>query len=532
MSLGQQPQLHRRGFLTGAAALGLAAAAPSGDGFKWAAEAEARALASVGRANWTRLANSLTGPLIRPGDSAFTRFADGYNLAYIRQERRAQGIALCASTADVALCINWARDNKVPLVARCGGHSYAGYSSTTGLMIDVSMIRGGHWSKPEEVTFGAGSRNGDLYDLLKSANRTTTHGRCPTVGAAGFLLGGGIGFNMRLHGIGSDAMTASEIVTADGTVKQLSATENEDLFWACRGGGGGNFGINTSFTLNTFPTRRITYFKAAWSGTRTEMAKVAHELMTSFEKAPREVGSRFAITAPNPIGQTKQFGVNILGQYQSDDDMTQAVLDLLGPALRAVPASQRVESWPEHPGPCVYQIAFRDYWAAQTRDLIELDGPFAFHERSTFLTHSFDADTFDHITRLMEGWRGSDDRGSHHINADIRFFQTGGAINDMRADETAYVHRDNVWLADIGLPWTARDGQARLAANVRWMNGLYEELLKLTACNRHAYQNFADPMRKDYESAYYGANLARLRRIKAQHDPGNLFAFPQQIRPA
>lgn len=532
MSRDQQPFLHRRGFLTGATALGLAAAAPSGDGFRWIAEAQARDLANVARANWTRLANSLAGPLVRPGDTSFTRFAEGYNLAYLRQNRRAQGIALCASPADVATCINWARDNKVPLVARGGGHSYAGFSSTTGLMVDVSMIRGGHWSKPGEVTFGAGSRNRDLYDLLKAAGQSTTHGRCPTVGAAGFLLGGGIGFNMRLHGIGSDALTGSEIVTADGMVKQLSATENDDLFWACRGGGGGNFGINTSFTLKTFPTRKITFFKAAWSGTRAEMADVAYRLMKSFEAAPRDVGSRFAITAPNPIGQRKQFGVNILGQYQNDADMTQAVEDLLAPALRAVAKAQRVDAWPERPGSCVYQIAFLDYWTAQTQYLIENDGPFAFHERSAYLTQSLDAGTFDHLTRFMQGWHGSDDHGGHHLNADIRFFQTGGAINDMRADETAYVHRDNIWLADIGLPFTARDGQARIAANIKWMNAFHDEVWKLKACNQHAYQNFVDPMLKDYQSAYYGNNLDRLRKIKARHDPGNLFAFPQQILPS
>ena len=527
MNLDRQPRLHRRGFLAGAAALGLATGVPKGD-FAWIAESQARDTASMLRANWDRLAKSLSGPLLRPGDSPFPRFAASFNLAYARQSGRARAIALCGSAADVATCINWARDNKVPLVARCGGHSYGGYSNTIGLMIDVSPIRGAHWSKPDEVTFGAGSRNANLYAAMRKVGRTATHGRCPTVGAAGFLLGGGIGFNMRLHGIASDALTASEIVTADGTVKQLSPIENNDLFWACRGSGGGNFGINTSFTMKTFPARKITFFRAVWAGERADMAKVATELMKSFNAAPREVGSRFALTAPNPRGQNRQFGVNIIGQYQSDEDMSQAVEGLLAPALRIARNCERVADWPAKAGGCTYQIRFLDYWTAQTQYLIDNDPPFAFHERSAYLTDTLDGDTFDRMSRLMNGWLGTDDRGAGFA-ADFRFFQTGGAINDMAPDATAYVHRDNVWLADIGMPWSAHDSQARVAANIKWHNAFFDELWALKACNRHAYQNFIDPVLRDYAPAYYGTNLDRLRAIKAKHDPGNLFAFPQQI---
>ena len=82
---------------------------------------------------------------------------------------------------------------------------------------------------------------------------TITHGRCPTVGASGFLLGGGIGFNIRTLGIASDALVSSQFVTADGEILTLSDTRNRDLFWACRGGGGGNFGISTSFSIRTVP---------------------------------------------------------------------------------------------------------------------------------------------------------------------------------------------------------------------------------------------------------------------------------------
>ena len=209
--------------------------------------------------------------------------------------------------------------------------------------------------------------------------------------------------------------------------------------------------------------------------------------------------------------------------------MSKAVEEILAPALRAVQKCERVNVWPDKPGACTYQILFVDYWTAQLKYLIDTDKPFAFHERSAYLTEPLDGDTFNRAAAIMEQWHGSDDIGGTAFNADFRFFQTGGAVNDMAADKTAFVHRDSIWLADIGLPWSARDPHSRVDANRRWQNRFYEELRTFKACNRKAYQNFADPMLKDFAQAYYGDNLGRLRRVKASVDPENLFSFPQQI---
>jgi hypothetical protein len=531
MTLTIAPTLDRRRFLTGGTALGFAAGLSTSlrpdraDAMGW--------LWSKPAPDWDALALALEGPLLRPKDSPFEKFSDSYNLAY-EKNLRPMAIAMCASTADVRAALLWANNNKkVGLVARAGGHSYAGYSTTDGLMINVSTVRGFNWnSAGDEITFGAGARNADLYKILRAANRTVTHGRCPTVGAAGFLLGGGIGFNMRLHGVASDLLVASKIVTADGDVKQLSATQNEDLFWACRGGGGGNFGINTSFTLKTVVPKKVTFFKASWSGERKVMANVAFQLMKSLTGAENEFGSRFALTAPNPIGQNKEFGVNIIGQFQSDDDRTKRVEELLGPAL-TVTACKKVDTWPEKPGACQYQIAFVDYWTAQTegRYLLDTDKPFAFHERSAFLSQQLTADDFDKASQKMMEWQGTDDRNGTAQNADLRFFQTGGVMNTaMKSSETAFVHRDSIWLMDIGLPFTAADGQKLIEKNIVWQNEFFDQMWPYS--NKHAYQNFIDPMLTNYANAYYGDNLKRLRDIKAKYDPEKRFDFPQAIQPS
>jgi FAD/FMN-containing dehydrogenase len=227
MTIPVAPQLDRRRFLIGSAAVGVATGLTPGSLFE-VARAQAQ---PVRAADWDQLARNLVGPLLRPGDSPFPRFVAPYNLAYNDRKLWANGIALCANAADIATAIGWARDNKVPLVARSSGHSYAGYSMTPGLMIDLTAMRGATWDAARRcVTVTGGVRNSDVTAFLRKVDRTITHGRCPMVGTAGFLLGGGIGFNMRLHGVGIDHLRASEIVTAAGDTLALSAQENPDLF--------------------------------------------------------------------------------------------------------------------------------------------------------------------------------------------------------------------------------------------------------------------------------------------------------------
>ena len=538
MTIHVSPSLSRRHFLRGTTALGVATAIAPPSFVNFARAQPARSIAD---ANWSKFAGELVGPLLRPNDSPFQRFAAPYNLAYA--DLLPAGIAVCATPEDVAASIKWARENEVPLTARGGGHSYAGYSTTKGLMIDVSAMRAYHWDAPgRRVTFAAGARNEDLYGILAKANRTMTHGRCPTVGAAGFLLGGGIGFNMRLYGVASDHLVASEIVTANGDILKLSEHENADLFWACRGGGGGNFGINTSFTVDVFETSPVTVFKASWTGTAAQMAKVGYLLMDRLTDAPHGFGSRFAITAPNPRGCVQQFGANIIGQFRGAIDRTALIEDMLAPALHAAGKPQKVDKIPPPvcgPSPqeptCFYTIQYtRSYWDAQTKFLIDTDKPFAFHERSAFLASKLTQGDFERAVEFLAGWKGTNDvdpkSPDQPLNADFRFFQTGGAMNTMGASKTAFFHRGSRWLMDIGLPFTAADPAELVQANVDWQNRFYDAMRP--ASTGFAYQNFIDPALNDPMHAYYGYNIGKLREVKTRYDRDNVFKFAQSIPPA
>ena len=449
---------------------------------------------------WRELTRQLSGQVLRPGDPTFADVARPNNLRYAKT--MPAGIARCRTSGDVAQAILWCREHDVPLAARSGGHSYAGFSTTRGLMIDVGSMNAAKFNPAEgTVTIDGGARNGDLYRALRPTNMTMTHGRCPTVGAAGFLLGGGIGFNMRAHGIGCDQLIATDIVTADGKLRTVSA--NDDLFWACCGGGGGNFGINTSFTLQTFPTAPLTVFRMRWTANAEE---VFAALMRALDAAPATLGTRISLGAPTPRqrSEKRDVTVSLLGQFKGT---ARELADILAP----VASAQNTE------------IFEKSYWDGQ--DFLAEPGPPEYYqERSTFLTGPLDSRALGTAFDWLRRWPGTS------VGADLRFFQTGGKINERPAEATAYVHRNNRWVMLVGLNWEAHDPPDLLRQNHEWQDAFYQAMLPYGTGG--AYQNFVDPSLKDWDRAYYGANLDRLRRVKAEVDREMVFRFAQAIPPA
>ncbi len=390
----------------------------------------------------------------------------------------------------------------MPLVARSGGHSYAGYSTTTGLMISLDDLDSASFDASTGVVdIGGGVRNSEVYGALEEAGVTITHGRCPTVRAAGFLLGGGIGFNMRLFGIASDHLVSTEVVMADGSIVSASDTENGDLFWACRGGGGGNFGINTGFRVRTFPADSRTYFWLHWPDASERLIAT---LIAALDAAPATLGSRVSLdTDPERPGGS----LKLIGQIAGSRAEMEAILD---PVLSL--------GAPGH-----NEILTVDYWAAESV-LLDTDGPFFFQERSRFVTDPLGEDFAGFALDWMRRWPGTGESG------DLVLFQTGGRINEVAADATAFVHRDSRWLAVVAASWAENDDDARAERALAWQEGFYADLGRFARGG--AYQNFTDPALDNWAEDYYGANLPRLRRIKRAVDPDNVFRFPQSIPPA
>src|SRR5215211_642315 len=214
-------------------------------------------------AGWKQLANSVKGRVFLPGDAGHRVHSALFNKRY--RHKRPAAVVCAADPADIQRSITWARDHGVPIVARSGGHSFAGYSVNVGLVIDLSRLSLVHAKESTGlVTVGGGARVGHLYDGVRPYEMAVPAGTNPVVGMAGLALGGGSEFASRKLGLTSDALVETVIVTADCRLLTCNAGENAELFWACRGGGGGNFGVNVSLTFQAQPVSDVTTFNFSW----------------------------------------------------------------------------------------------------------------------------------------------------------------------------------------------------------------------------------------------------------------------------
>jgi FAD/FMN-containing dehydrogenase len=502
-------KLDRRAVLLGASVLAASSAIPRELRAFVPAKHAKPLVYSPSAAAWKHLSDTMSGPVLRADNFDLRKIARSYNLRY--ENDLPDAIALCRDPSDVASAIKWSRENQVPLVVQSGGHSYAGCSMRSGgLMINTMLMRQAAFDN-ENVTIGAGVRNGQLYSLMAARGVAMTHGRCPTVGAAGFLLGGGIGFNAHSRGLACDQLVASEIVTADGEIRTLKPQPGKkDLFWACQGGGGGNFGVNTSFTLKTFPVERVTMFDLTWTAlSAAALVRTAAELITTLEHAPVELGlgTRMSLRAQHRNHRSGGFTISLIGQLGKPPA---ALEELLAPVYRiARPQQLLVQELP--------------YWDAQTL-LEEDDGPTFFQERSTFANAGQAAALVEPALGFLRAWPGTNGA------ADLRLFQLGGKVNEPKSDDTAFVHRSSAWIVDVGLSWNATDAPVTVKANRLWQDQFYQMVRSRTAGG--AYQNFMDPSLVSWQQDYYGSNLTELRRIKRDVDPTSVFNFRMAIPPA
>jgi FAD/FMN-containing dehydrogenase len=451
------------------------------------------------RGNLDELEGELDGVLLRRGDAGFLEAALPWNRRYAATLPR--GIARCLSVEDVRRSILWARQHDVPVVARSGGHSYAGFSTTTGLIIDVSLMNALSFESSSGVAVAAaGVRNADVYEALRAPSVAITHGRCRNVGVAGLVLGGGIGFNMRAHGLTCDQLVETQIVTAAGEILTCNAHENEDLYWACRGAGGGNFGIHTSFSFQTFPVGTITVFEIAWSA---QPERVLTALQDAVVSGPDTLGSKVLASVRKVDGENR-IEVSVLGQFTgSREDVKEIFAEAYG---IAEPSLETIEPM--------------GYWDGQ-EFLSENGDPTFVHERSRYAPGTLPDSGVETVFDFLRRWPGTSKSGAW------KFFTVGGQVASVAPEETAYVHRSAAIVSSAEVEWSNSDPADTVARNRDWLGEFHEAMREFTS--GQSYQNFIDEDESDWQRAYYGANLERLVDVKRAYDPDNFWQFAQSI---
>lgn len=465
--------------------------------------------------DWNTFAAGLSGRLSRPGSPTYAIDRELYDPVY--DSIRPAGIAYCANASDVARSIAFAREHGLPFTARSGGHSYAGYSTTTGLVIDVSLMSQ-LVASGNTATIGAGARLIDVYSGLPQQGVSVPGGSCPSVGIAGLALGGGIGVVGRLHGLTSDNIVGLKIVTADGRSVMANAATNSDLFWACRGGGGGNFGVVTAFQLSTFPVGQVALFGLSWPWAAA--AQVLPGWLEWSSSRPDQMWSNCILSAaPGSSTPALFVGGVWVGNVADATAQVAALIKQVG-----TPSSQ---SFGQHS----YEEAM--YIEAGCRGLSQSACHLAGKSPGGTLARFVAVAKSDILNGPLGNagvqavLAGIEERQRQGGPGAVAYDSWGGAINRVPANATAFVHRKALASAQYDATFSQGVAPSTVQQAQAWLNSWYATLRPFVS--GEAYQNYIDPSLANWQQAYYGANLARLKQVKKKWDPDDVFHFAQSI---
>ena len=504
----------------GATASGTASsAAAMADGAARAAAAP-RVTGSPAPADWTALGRDLSGRLVRPGEAAYTVSKRLFDPRF--DSTHPAGVAYCRNPHDVATCLAFVRKFGVPVAARCGGHSYAGWSSTSGLIVDVTPMAGVNVSG-STATVGAGTRLIDFYNGLAAHGRAVPGGSCPTVGIAGLTLGGGVGVVSRAYGLTSDNVQSLQVVTADGQVRTCNSSTNADLFWACRGGGGGNFGVATSFTFTTHPAGEIVLFFLSWPW--SQAARVISAWQSWAPHAPDALWSNLHLAAA-PGGSVPSIEVG--GTYLGSISAAAAQLEKLYAAVGSHPSSPftQTTSW-------LHAMLVEAGCASLTVNECHLPtqnpagqlSRASEYAKSDFFTKPLSSHGIGTLLSGVETFQRVG--GAPGASGGIAFDALGGAVNRVAPDATAFVHRNALFQAQYTTTWPVGSAPAAVSRQHAWQQSYWQSMRPYAS--GQAYQNYIDPALTNWRQAYYGANYTRLTQVKARYDPDRVFMFPQAV---
>jgi FAD/FMN-containing dehydrogenase len=436
-----------------------------------------------------RLRAALDGDLFGPD-------TPGYEAARRPADARFGGVrpslvVRCRSDADVVLAIGYARATGLHVVPRGGGHCFAGRSSTTGMVLDLSGLDGIAVADGGSATIGAGARLGRVYAGLHRHGRTLPAGCGDTVGIAGLTLGGGIGLLGRKHGLTCDSLVGARVVLADGRVVDCDRDREAELLWALRGAGGGQFGVVTSLRFDTIPEPTTTRFELRWP--RSPLAALLDGWQHWAPDAVDDVTANLTVVAvPGEPVRAAVFGASLRPAAETRARLRELCALVDGDPDVDVHAGlpyHRLKDTFGHVGPPEPESGLR--------------------LRSEFFMRFLRSETLD---TLCAGLAPRGDGGPRGL----AFTAMGGAYNRVPAHATAFAHRQCRFqlehIAAVTSGWVDRswaiahaDGSGRV------------------------YPNFPDPALEGWATAYHGENHARLTAVKRAYDPDRVFRFPQSL---
>lgn len=453
-------------------------------------------------ASVSTLRSQLRGRLIAPEDPDYDAARKVYNAMI---DRRPRAMAQVADVADIIQCVRFARDNQWPLAIRSGGHNAGGLGiCDDGLVIDLRHMRSVRVDpETQTVRVDAGCVWGDVDHATHPFGLAVPCGFISTTGVGGLTLGGGIGYLTRKYGLTIDNLLEADVILADGRLVHASAMENSDLFWALRGGGG-NFGVVTSFLFRGNPVQTVIGGPTFWPV--EESSELLRRFSEFMEDAPEEAGGFFAFleVPPVPVFPQELHGRTVcavvwcyLGDQGSADKALRPMRGFGHPLF-------------DHVGPVPFPML-------QTLFDPLLPTGLQWYWKNAFLRELSDE------AIQVEVQHGSQLPSSLSTT---HFYPVNGAVHRVKPDETAWAFRD-VELSQVIVgvdPDPANRG--RISS---WAREFWDALHPYSA--GAGYVNFMMDEGQDRVRATYGENYDRLAAIKARYDPDNVFRVNQNIQP-
>ncbi len=444
----------------------------------------------------------LTGHIVLPWDADYNKDRQESNPAF---QAYPLVIVYCAVEADVLMCLEAARALGLWVAVRSGGHSTAGYSVNDGMVIDVSGLSFTLLDEAHAlVHVGAGTDFDHFNGAMNGSGWHVPTGACGNVCVGGFVQGGGYGYTSRAFGIQSDCAVSFRIALADGSIVNANALEHADLYWALRGGTGGNFGVLLQVTYRMVPQASVWAWAISWDQAH------AAQVLTLMQTAYMKTG------APDALGYMMNLGFYqgqavymVQGMYCGTPAQGKAAIA----SLLAIPSAQllvdKVGTYPQMDAYLENEpYSLPDNLpanACETKASGYIDKPLAPADWQRVI---------DYFLKAPNHW------------CMVYTEPYGGAINRFPVDASAFIHRNADMDIVIDSVWTT---QAERAQCIAWLDGFMQLLAPFL--NGHVYQNYVDSRLKDYRSAYWGEAFDKLLAIKQKYDPTNFFHFEQSISP-
>lgn len=442
------------------------------------------------------------GPVIEPQDAGYDQARKVYNGMI---DKRPRLIVECADVADVIACVRFARETDIVTAVRGGGHNGAGLGTCDdGLVIDLSRMRGVRVDPAARaVRAEAGCRQGDVEHAAHAFGLAVPAGVISTTGIAGLTLGGGHGYLTRKYGLTIDNLLEADLVLADGRFVTASATQNEDLFWAIRGGGG-NFGVVTSFLYRAHPVHTVFAGVTLWP---IEQAREVAQWFREVVPAANEDTYCFLAFLAVPPGPP-------FPEPLHNKTMVAVVWCYCGPLAKAGAALEPLRRFRkpafEHLGPMPFP-------ALQSMFDPLLPPGLQWYWKGDFFTELSDAAIAEH---LKFGANLPSPLSLMHL------YPIGGALSRVAPGDTAFSHRE----AKYSMVIAGVDPDPANAPRItKWAKDYWAALHPYSAGG--AYVNFMMEEGLERVKATYRGNFDRLATTKAKYDPSNLFRVNQNIRP-